>query len=126
MREQLGAWLASYPQTISAAPFVSLIAAGLLISGFGTRIVAVALALAVPLSGATMQLDERLYWALALGILILRGPGLFSLDKLVEEAFRRAARREAPKENPCRMWWLSGAALAASLRPVDSPVRHAE
>ena len=36
MREQLGAWLASYPKTISAAPFVSLIAAGLLISGFGT------------------------------------------------------------------------------------------
>ena len=97
MREQLGAWLASYPQTISAAPFVSLIAAGLLISGFGTRIVAIALALAVPLSGATMQLDERLYWALALGILILRGPGPFSLDRLVEEAFRLTARREAPK-----------------------------
>jgi NADH dehydrogenase FAD-containing subunit len=95
MREQLGAWLASYPQTISAAPFVSLIAAGLLISGLGTRGVAVALALAVPLSGATMQLDERLYWALALGILILRGPGPFSLDRLVEEAFRRATRRQA-------------------------------
>src|SRR5271168_2475849 len=97
MREQLGPWLASYPQTMDAAPFVSLIAAGLLISGFGTRIAAVALALAVPLSGATMQLDERLYWALALGILILRGPGPFSLDRLVEEAFRLTARREAPK-----------------------------
>ena len=45
-----------------------------------------------------MQLDERLYWALALGILILRGPGPFSLDRLVEEAFRLAARREAPKD----------------------------
>ena len=44
-----------------------------------------------------MQLDERLYWALALGILILRGPGPFSLDRLVEEAFRLTARREAPK-----------------------------
>ena len=42
-----------------------------------------------------MQLDERLYWALALCILILRGPGPFSLDRLVERAFRRAARREA-------------------------------
>jgi len=98
IRERLGPWLASYPQTMGAAPFVSLIAAGLLISGFGTRIAAVALALAVPLSGATMQLDERLYWALALGILILRGPGPFSLDRLVEEAFRRAARREAPQD----------------------------
>jgi uncharacterized membrane protein YphA (DoxX/SURF4 family) len=85
MRTQLGAWLASYPQTMGAAPFLSLIVAGLLISGFGTRIVAVTLALAVPLSGATMQLDQRLYWALALGILILRGPGPFSLDRLVEE-----------------------------------------
>jgi NADH dehydrogenase FAD-containing subunit/uncharacterized membrane protein YphA (DoxX/SURF4 family) len=51
-----------------------------------------------PLAGAAMQLDERLYWALALGILILRGPGPFSLDRLAEEAFRRAARREAPKD----------------------------
>src|SRR5271168_3318655 len=98
IRERLGPWLASYPQTMDAAPFVSLIAAGLLISGFGTRIAAVALALAVPLSGATMQLDERLYWALALGILIFRGPGPFSLDRLVEEAFRRAARRETPQD----------------------------
>jgi NADH dehydrogenase FAD-containing subunit len=98
MRAQLGAWLASYPQTMGAAPFVSLIVAGPLISGFGTRIVAVTLALAVPLSGATMQLDQRLYWALALGILILRGPGPFSLDRLVEEVFRRAVRREAPKD----------------------------
>jgi NADH dehydrogenase FAD-containing subunit/uncharacterized membrane protein YphA (DoxX/SURF4 family) len=97
MRKQLGPWLASYPPTIGAAPLISLIAAGLLISGFGTRVVAVILAHVVPLSGATMQLDERLYWALALGILILRGPGPFSLDRLVEEAFRLTARREAPK-----------------------------
>jgi putative oxidoreductase len=98
MRKQLGPWLASYPPTIGAASLMSLIAAGLLISGFGTRVVAVILALAVPLSGATMQLDERLYWALALGILILRGPGHFSLDRLVEEAFRRAAHRQAPTD----------------------------
>ncbi|MGC9959687.1 MAG: NAD(P)/FAD-dependent oxidoreductase [Roseiarcus sp.] len=98
MREQLGPWLASYPQTMGAVPLVSLIAAGLLISGFGTRVVAVILALAVPLSGATMQLDERLYWALALGILILRGPGPFSLDGRVEEVFRRATHRQAPTD----------------------------
>jgi putative oxidoreductase len=98
MREQLGPWLASYAQIMGVAPLASLIAAGLLISGFGTRVVAVILALAVPLSGATMQLDERLYWALALGILILRGPGHFSLDRLVEQAFRRAAHRQAPTD----------------------------
>jgi NADH dehydrogenase FAD-containing subunit len=98
MRGQLGAWLANYPQTMGAAPLPSLIAAGLLISGFGTRVVAIILALAVPLAGATMQLDERLYWALALGILVLRGPGPFSFDRLVEEAFRRGARRESPED----------------------------
>ena len=45
-----------------------------------------------------MQLDERLYWALALGILILRGPGPFSLDGRVEEVFRRATHRQAPTD----------------------------
>ena len=98
MREQLGPWLASYPQIMGVAPLASLIAAGLLISGFGTRVVAVILALAVPLSGATMQLDERLYWALALGILVFRGPGPLSFDSLVEKAFRHAARRKAPAD----------------------------
>src|SRR5271168_4073621 len=43
MREQLGAWLANYPQTMGAAPLQSLIAAGLLVSGLGTRIVATVL-----------------------------------------------------------------------------------
>jgi uncharacterized membrane protein YphA (DoxX/SURF4 family) len=99
MCKQLGPWLASYPPTIGAAPLISLIAAGLLISGFGTRVVAVILALAVPLAGATMQLDERLYWALALGILVFRGPGPLSFDSLVEKAFRHAARRKAPADD---------------------------
>jgi NADH dehydrogenase/putative oxidoreductase len=98
MLDQVGSWLASSPRSMMAAPLLSLIAAGLLISGLGTRGVAILLMLAVPLAGAAMQLDERLYWALALGILVLRGPGPISLDRLVEEAFRRATRFEAPKD----------------------------
>ncbi len=37
MRERLGPWLASYPQMIVGAPLLSLVAAGLLISGLGTQ-----------------------------------------------------------------------------------------
>jgi uncharacterized membrane protein YphA (DoxX/SURF4 family) len=97
MGERLAPWLASYPQqAVGAAPVVSLTMAGLLVAGLGTRVIAVILALAVPLSGATMRLDERLYWVLALGILILRGPGPFSLDGLIDRAFRRAARDKTP------------------------------
>lgn len=88
-------WLASYPDVASAQPLASLVLAGLLISGLGARIAAAFLALAVPFSQAAMQLDERLYWALALGILLLRGPGLFSLDSFFEEALRRAGRIRA-------------------------------
>jgi putative oxidoreductase len=94
---RLGPWLASYPQqAVGVAPVASLVAAGLLVPGLGTRAVAVILALAVPLSEAAMRLDERLYWVLALGVLILRGPGPLSFDGLIDAAFRRAARDEAP------------------------------
>jgi NADH dehydrogenase FAD-containing subunit/uncharacterized membrane protein YphA (DoxX/SURF4 family) len=96
MSERLGPWLASYPQSIGATPALLLVAGGLLVAGLGTRVVALILAFAVPLAGAAMQLDERLYWALALGVLVLRGPGPLSLDRLVDEAFRRAARIESP------------------------------
>jgi NADH dehydrogenase FAD-containing subunit len=85
-------WLGSRPDAAFAQPGVSLGVAGLLICGLGTRAVALVLALAVPLSQAAMQLDERLYWVLALGILILYGPGPFALDRLVERASGRVGR----------------------------------
>jgi putative oxidoreductase len=94
--ERLGPWLASYPQqAVEAAPAALVAAAGLLIGGLGIRAVAVVLVLAVPLTGAAMGLDERLYWVLALGVLILRGPGPLSLDGLIDAALRHAAREEA-------------------------------
>ncbi len=99
MLDQVGSWLASSPRSMMAAPLLSLIAAGLLILGLGTRVVAILLMLAVPLAGAAMQLDERLYWALALGIIILRGPGPIALDALIETVLRRAARRDEPDED---------------------------
>ena len=88
-------WLASYPDAAAAQPVTSLGVASLLICGLGTRLSALFLALAVPISQATMQLDERLYLLLALGILIFYGPGSFALDRLVDPAFRRLDRDAA-------------------------------
>ena len=88
-------WLASYPDAAAAQPVTSLGVASLLICGLGTRLSALFLALAVPILQATMQLDERLYLLLALGILIFYGPGSFALDRLVDPAFRRLDRDAA-------------------------------
>ena len=88
-------WLASYPDAAAAQPVVSLSVASLLICGLGTRLSALFLALAVPILQAPMQLDERLYSLLALGILIFYGPGPFALDRLVDRAFRRLDRDAA-------------------------------
>jgi NADH dehydrogenase/putative oxidoreductase len=92
IRMSLGPWLATYPDAMGAQPGVLVGVAALLIIGLGTRVAALFLALAVPFSQAAMQLDERLYWVLALGILIVYGPGPFALDRLVEQAFRRVER----------------------------------
>ena len=92
VRMSLAPWLASYPDAAAAQPAVSLAVASLLICGLGTRAASILLALAVPISQAAMQLDERLYWLLALGILILYGPGPFALDRLVDQALRRVDR----------------------------------
>jgi len=90
-RLSLAPWLASYPDAAAAQPAVALGVAGLLICGLGTRAAALFLALAVPFSQAAMQLDERLYWLLALGILILYGPGPLALDRLLDHALGRVS-----------------------------------
>ena len=95
VRLSLAPWLASYPDAAAAQPVVSLGVASVLICGLGTRVAALFLALAVPFSQAAMQLDERLYWLLALGILILYGPGPFALDRVVDHALRRVDRGAA-------------------------------
>ena len=95
VRSSLAPWLASYLDAAAAQPAVSLGVASLLICGLGTRVAALFLALAVPFSQAAMQLDERLYWLLALGILILYGPGPFALDRVVDHALRRVDRGSA-------------------------------
>jgi putative oxidoreductase len=100
VRMSLAPWLASYPDAAAAQPAVSLAVASLLICGLGTRAVSILLALAVPISQAAMQLDERLYWLLALGILILYGPGPFALDRLVDQALRRVDR-DAALDDAC-------------------------
>jgi NADH dehydrogenase FAD-containing subunit len=94
-RLSLAPWLASYPDAAVVQPVVLLGVASVLICGLGTRVAALFLALAVPLSQAAMQLDERLYWLLALGILILYGPGPFALDRLLDNALQRIDRGAA-------------------------------
>ena len=73
-----------------------------------------------------MQLDERLYWALALGILILRGPGPFSLDGRVEEVFRRATHRQAPTDQSLPHVVVVGGGFGGVAAARDSPALRAK
>ena len=91
--KQLGPWLASYPQTMGAAPLISLIAAGLLISGFGTRVVAVILALVVPLWG-----DDAARRTSLLGAGVGHSHPSGSRTFFAGQAFGRAAHRQAPTD----------------------------
>ena len=103
VRMSLAPWLASYPDAAAAQPAVSLAVASLLICGLGTRAVSILLALAVPISQAAMQLDERLYWLLALCILILYGPGPFALDRLVDQLYGESTVTRRSTTRACRM-----------------------
>jgi NADH dehydrogenase FAD-containing subunit/uncharacterized membrane protein YphA (DoxX/SURF4 family) len=86
-------WLASIPDATTAIPPGSLLVVALLMAaGLGTRIMALCLVALVPLTQAAMQLDDRLYWALVLGILILRGPGPLALDRVCDWMPTRSGR----------------------------------
>jgi putative oxidoreductase len=70
---------------------MSLAASILLFAGAATRYVALALLLRVSL-GAMMDLRHtaELYWILALALIVLRGPGRWSVDALIERRLRRS------------------------------------
>ncbi len=61
------------------APGVAVVLAAMLALGLGARLAAFALALLVPFS-ALMLGDARLYWVLALGLVVVHGAGPFALD----------------------------------------------
>jgi NADH dehydrogenase/putative oxidoreductase len=88
-------WLPRVPPMISMLPaWTSLLLAVLLILGLAARPAAFALLLLVPLSQLHSN-DARLYWALLLAIVTVRGPGCLSLDQLIGDALS-AARRAMP------------------------------
>jgi len=73
------------------AAFNELVWPVFLFVGLATRIAALPL-LAMDLVIVYVYPDawnEQLLWAGALGLLLIRGPGVFSLDFLIEQGFRR-------------------------------------
>lgn len=86
---QVGLWL----PLRSAADFgfgVVWVCALLFALGLGARLAALVLiGLALALQMAAWHSDHA-YWLLALGLVAVRGPGILSLDELVQTALRRA------------------------------------
>ena len=63
--------------------------------GLWTRGLALVLILVVPIGQPGMSADDRLYWAILLGILACRGPGCLALDALVARAVAELSGRTA-------------------------------
>jgi NADH dehydrogenase/putative oxidoreductase len=85
-------WLPHLPGMMAElAPWALFASAGLLAAGLGTRVVAAALLALVPFGEVGAAGDIRLFWALALAVVAVFGPGQWSLDRLVLLWTRRAA-----------------------------------
>jgi NADH dehydrogenase/putative oxidoreductase len=94
MRPENNPWLPHVPAMLATLPpWLALGAAVLLAAGAGTRLVAAALLALVPFGAGTVldPADARLYWALLLGVLLLRGAGALSVDRAVGSALARMA-----------------------------------
>ena len=74
-------------------PGPSLILAVMLALGLGTRLAALILLAMIPIGQVGMSFDDRLYWALLLALLALRGPGPFALDQLLDRGLAWLDRR---------------------------------
>ncbi len=69
---------------------VAIIAAVLLLAGAATRYLAILLLLGAGLEAMLNQnWGTELYWAFALGLAVLRGPGVLSVDTVIERWLRR-------------------------------------
>ena len=85
-RQAISPWLASIPDTIATiSPGLSSVVAALLICGLATRFTSLFLLAMIPVSHVAAAADSRLYWVLLLAILVLRGAGPLSLDKLLDQ-----------------------------------------
>ena len=72
---------------------LSLLVGVLLLMGLCTRGCALLLLIAIPLGQAGMATDDRLFWAVLLGLLVCRGAGPFALDAFVAQAVDAVDRR---------------------------------
>ncbi len=87
-------WLGDLPDHAGLLPAIpSLLVGALLALGFGTRVCTLALLLAVALGHPGLAMQDRLFWALLLGVLACAGPGPLALDALVARAAEAAGRR---------------------------------
>ena len=92
MRPGIAPWLPQVPPMVaSLAPWAALALAMLLTAGAATRLAALALLALVPLGQISGAGDVRLYWALILAVIVLHGPGPYSLDRLIGAWLRRIA-----------------------------------
>jgi NADH dehydrogenase FAD-containing subunit/uncharacterized membrane protein YphA (DoxX/SURF4 family) len=91
-RLEVTPWLPRVPPMVAMLPaWAGLLLAVLLILGLAARPAALALLLLVPLSQLHSG-DVRLYWALLLAIVAVRGAGWLSLDRLIGDALAAAYR----------------------------------
>ncbi|GAC1606641.1 MAG: hypothetical protein NVS3B2_14440 [Ramlibacter sp.] len=90
MQAETASWLPHLPPMVAElAPWAGLMLAALLALGLGARVVAVALLALVPFGEIAGAGDVRLFWALALAVVALFGPGRWSLDALAMAGLRR-------------------------------------
>ena len=90
----LSSWLGAVPDGTGMLPAgLSLLIGFLLLMGLCTRGCALILLIAIPIGQAGMATDDRLFWAVLLGLLACRGPGPFALDAVVTRAVDAVDRR---------------------------------
>ena len=81
-------------------PSLNVTFAALLVSGFAVRPVCLVLLVLVPIGHVMTVDDYRLYWLLALAVLLASGGGPFALDRAVGMFLQRMRRAASPAELP--------------------------
>ena len=89
------------PAMVAHLPrWLDLVFAALLTFGLGVRAVCAILLLLVPIGQVMTVSDERLYWLLALAVLLTSGGGSFTLDRVILTAARRLGLTAQPAGLP--------------------------
>lgn len=81
-----------YDLAACLATIVELAAPVLLIAGFmGRKMAGILLIMTTVIEFTYQSIDQHIYWALLLGVLIVAGPGKLSIDSYVREALNKGA-----------------------------------